>query len=197
MKSAFYVLFQMFLAAPCHEMAPHHRQLCAPHITASGNALQALVDPPNISNEDHDDGGDESMEGIYLNSIANAARASTLLLESAQHVSFYTETFKLLMKEFAECTKEHLQDVSGSVICTQQVIQAVSVQLVNTLSSVSRITNKTSTSTHDMLMRLLTMENMLNHLLQQSDVTKGINNNLLTVYHASHEENGQLRTEIH
>jgi hypothetical protein len=89
-------------------MAPRHRQLHTPCITASGNALQALVDPPNISNEDHDDGGDESVEGMYLNSIANMARASTLLLESTQHFSFYAETFKLLMKEFAEHTEEHL-----------------------------------------------------------------------------------------
>jgi hypothetical protein len=82
--------------------------------------LQALVDPPNISNEDYDNGGDESAEGMYLNSIANTAQAGTLPLESAQHFSFYVETFKLLMKEFTECAEEHLQDVSGSVICTQQ-----------------------------------------------------------------------------
>jgi hypothetical protein len=41
------------------------------------------------------------------------------------------------------------------------------------------------------------MENMLNQLLQQSDATKHINNDLLTTYHVSREENGQLRTEIH
>jgi hypothetical protein len=126
MKSEFYALFHAFLPAPRREMAPRHHQLRAPRVTASGNALQALVDPPNIRNEDHDDGGDESMEGTYLNSIANAARAGTLPLESAQHFSFYAETFKLLMKEFTERAEEHLQDVSSSAIRTQQAIQAVS-----------------------------------------------------------------------
>jgi hypothetical protein len=89
--------------------------------------LHALVDPPNISNKDHDNGGDESAEGTYLNSLANAARAGTLPLESAQHFSFYVATFKLLMNEFGERAEEHLQDISGSAIRTQQVIQAVSM----------------------------------------------------------------------
>jgi hypothetical protein len=124
--------------------------------------------------------------------VANTARASALPLELAQYFSFYMETFKLLMKEFAEHAKEHLQDVSGSAIHTQQAIQAVSAQLLNTLSSVSRITNKTSASSHDMSTCLLTMENMLNQLLQQSDTTKCINDDLLATYHASHKENGQL-----
>jgi hypothetical protein len=192
MKSDFYALFHAFLPARHREMAPCHRQLCAPCVTASENTLQALVDPPNISNEDHDDRGDESTEGTYLDSLANTAQASTLLPESVQYFLFYADTFKFFMKEFAQHTEEHLQDVSGSAIHTQQAIQVVSTQLVNTLSSVSRIANKTSTSTHDVSTCLLVMENMLNHLLQQLDVTKSVNDDLLTAYHASHEENGQL-----
>jgi hypothetical protein len=173
-------------------MAPHHCQLHTLHVTVLENALQALVDPPNISNEDHDDGGDEFIEGTYVYSLENQARASTLPLESAQHILFYVDTFKLFMKEFAEHANKHLQDVSSSAICTQQEIQAVSAQLVNTFSSISRIANKTSTSTHNVSMYLLVMENMLNHIIQESDVTKCINDDLLATYQALHEENVQL-----
>jgi hypothetical protein len=154
--------------------------------------FQALVGPPNVSNEDHDDGGDAFTEGIYGNCLANLAQASTRLLESAQHFSFYVDTVMFFMKEFAEYAEEHLQDVSGSAIRTQQAIQAVSMQLVNTLSSVSRIADETSSSTHDALTHLLTMENMLNHLIEQSDVTKRVNEDLLGAYHTSHEDNVQL-----
>jgi hypothetical protein len=173
-------------------MAPCHRQLHAPHVTASENVFPALVDPPNVSNEDHDDGGDEFTEGMYGNSLANLARAGTRPLESAQHFSFYADTFRFFMKEFTERTKEHLQDVSGSAICTQQVIQAVSAQLVNTLSSVSRIADKTSASTHNASTHLLARENMLNHLIHQSDVIKHVDEVLLAAYHTSDEENMQL-----
>jgi hypothetical protein len=137
--------------------------------------------------------------GLLLISVTYFLPASSFffLPESAQHFLFYADTFKFFMKEFTERAEEYLQDVSGSAIHTQQVIQAVSVQLVNTLSSVSRIADETSTLTYDALMRLLTMENMLNHLLQQSDAIKSVNDDLLAAYHASREENGQLRTEIH
>jgi hypothetical protein len=76
------------------------------------------VDPPNISNEDHDDRGDESMEGMYLDSLANVAQAGSLPPESAQHFLFYVDTFKFFMKEFSEHAEEHLHNVSSSAICT-------------------------------------------------------------------------------
>jgi hypothetical protein len=104
--SEFYAFLHAFLHTPSCEMAPRHRQLNAPCVTPSENTFQALVDPPNVSNEDHDDGGDEFAEGTYGNSLANVARAGTLLPESAQHFSFYADTFKFFMKEFTERTKE-------------------------------------------------------------------------------------------
>jgi hypothetical protein len=55
----------------------------------------------------------------------------------------------------------------------------VSVQLVNTLSSVSSIADKTSASTHNVSTSLLGIENVLNHLIQRSDATKRINHDLL------------------
>jgi hypothetical protein len=82
------------------------------------NIFQALVDPANVSNEDHDNGGDEFMEGTYGNCLINMARAGTLLLDTAQHFSFYADTFKFFMKEFTEHAEEYLQDISGSVMHT-------------------------------------------------------------------------------
>jgi hypothetical protein len=73
LKSECYTYFHVFLHAPPSEMAPYCRKLRAPRVTLGENMFQALVDPPNISNEDHDNEGDEFVQGTYGNSLTNVA----------------------------------------------------------------------------------------------------------------------------
>jgi hypothetical protein len=58
------------LNPPC-EILPNHCQLCAPCPKASGNAFQALVDPPHDGNNISLDGGDESTNGSDGNTVVN------------------------------------------------------------------------------------------------------------------------------
>jgi hypothetical protein len=53
-------------------MPPKHRQLRAPRPKASGNAFQALVDPPNDGNTLSVDGGDENADGSDDNTVVTA-----------------------------------------------------------------------------------------------------------------------------
>jgi hypothetical protein len=53
-------------------MPPKHRQLRAPHPKASGNAFQALVDPPNDGFHFSFDGGDERTDGSDDNAVVIA-----------------------------------------------------------------------------------------------------------------------------
>jgi hypothetical protein len=53
-------------------MPPKHRQLHAPHPKASGNAFQALVDPPNDGFQFSFDGGDEKTIGSDENTMVIA-----------------------------------------------------------------------------------------------------------------------------
>jgi hypothetical protein len=53
-------------------MPPKHHQLHAPRPKASGNAYQALVDPPHDGKSLSFDGGDESTNGYDNNTIVNA-----------------------------------------------------------------------------------------------------------------------------
>jgi sugar/nucleoside kinase (ribokinase family) len=109
---------------------------------------------------------------------------------------FYADTFRFFIKEFIEYAEKYLQDISSSVIHTQEAIQAVSIQLVNTLSSVSTIANKTSTMTHDTSTCLLMMESKLDDLLQGSDIIKCNTEELLDAYYAVCKQNTQLLTVI-
>jgi hypothetical protein len=94
------------------------------------------------------------------------------------------------------------------VTYTYQVLQSVTGQLAGTFSSISHITKSTwnivqdTSGLHDDWFQLLgdslsMIESMLNYLIQQLDATRHVNNNLLTTYHALHEEKAPLRTEIH
>jgi outer membrane protein TolC len=53
-------------------MLPKHRQLHAPSPKASGNAYQALVDPPHDGKSLSFDGGDERTDGYANNTVVNA-----------------------------------------------------------------------------------------------------------------------------
>jgi hypothetical protein len=57
---------------PPPEMPPKHRQLRAPCPKASGNAFQALVDPPNDGNNLSFDRGDENTDGSDDNTVVTA-----------------------------------------------------------------------------------------------------------------------------
>jgi hypothetical protein len=53
-------------------MLPKHRQLRAPRPKASGNAFQALLDPPNDGNNLSLDGGDDNTDGSDDNNVVTA-----------------------------------------------------------------------------------------------------------------------------
>jgi hypothetical protein len=53
-------------------MPPKHRQLHTPRPKASGNAYQALVDPPHDGKSLYLDGGDERTDGYDNNNVVNA-----------------------------------------------------------------------------------------------------------------------------
>jgi hypothetical protein len=60
------------MLTPPREMPPKHCQLCAPRPKASGNALQALVDPPNDGIHFSFDGGDDRTDGSDDNTVVIA-----------------------------------------------------------------------------------------------------------------------------
>jgi hypothetical protein len=62
----------MISPTPLHEMPPRHCQLHTPRPKASGNAYQALVDPPHDGKTLSSDGGDERTDGYDNNTIVNA-----------------------------------------------------------------------------------------------------------------------------
>jgi hypothetical protein len=70
-------------------MPPKHRQLHAPHPKASGNAFQALVDPPNDGNHFSFDGGDEQTDENDDNTIVIANLCESIEMQHKNEKRLY------------------------------------------------------------------------------------------------------------
>jgi hypothetical protein len=156
-------------------MPPKHRQLRAPYPKASGNAFQALVDPPTDGNHLPFDGGDGKTDGSDDNSVVNASQCVSA----------------------AAASPEQLLDDAAQLV---QIMNLYTTVAMTTRDYVQ----KTSDDMYDLLIemddhanaRLEPFYNMLEGALQQMDAVLTDNTVLRVAYDASRVETAVLKTAV-
>jgi hypothetical protein len=174
-------------------MAPHRCQLCAPCITALENAFQALVDPLSDGNNVSFHGGDD-YDDIHEVSIAASTHNNYIFTEhTLQSLIDHIDTREMADEQqwssLAENLTKLIRSLNDKEQSNGQFLNLVCIKLYAIMAS-------NTEAQHADQIYLLTMENMLNHLVQQLDAARCINDDLLTTYHAICDKNMKLRTEI-
>jgi hypothetical protein len=208
-KSEFLCVFHAFSPtlpfspAPPHEMAAHHSQQPAPHVIATNKANDALADlledeicfPSDachaIRSGTHKSGDVPVPALIPFGTSAptpfifgTTSPARDQHLETVLHqLMVYSFTF---MNGHIQGLAQQLQESAGS---DAQCRKTVCFNLDAIIAG-----NMDAQRAHEK--RLLAMESKLDDVLQQSDMTKRVNNELLEAYHTSREENTLLKAAI-
>jgi hypothetical protein len=175
-------------------MPPNHRQLRAPRPKASGNAFQALVDPPNDGNDLSFDGGDGKTDGsddngvVIANPRDSGPPASQQLqkdmenLEHLGHTATALEAFQTAILRLAE------NDDKDELYMCELNRKPVAISEGETNAY-----NDDRTHTDD---RFAAIESKMDILLQKMDATWTENTALRAAYHASREETVALKAAV-
>jgi hypothetical protein len=182
---SFYACLHTFLLAPPRKIAPRHYPLCTPHITQSENAFQALVDPPSHGNHLSFDGGDEQYDespelAVQQNLLGMMNVLSSIVKQFTTAKNNYEQFLWELNGKLVAITEGETMAYDDDRECLHMIACKLD----------SIITDQTETWHTDQTC-LLMIESKLDHLLQHLDMTKCINDDLLGVCHAVHEENAQ------
>jgi hypothetical protein len=178
---------------PC-EMPPKPRQLRAPRTKASGNAFQALVDPPNDGHTLSFHGGDGITDGSDDNTVVvvnpcDSGPPSPLQLqkdvETLEHLGCTAtalETFQTAILRLAETNDRH--DV---------YMHELNRKLVAISEGETHAYDDDTTRTDD---RFVAIESKMDILLQKMDATWTENTALSEAYRASREETVALKAAV-
>jgi DNA repair exonuclease SbcCD ATPase subunit len=162
-------------------------------VTPSENVYQALVDPPNDRTYIPDHGGDDFANARDIG-IVNSTRADLIFVEDELHA--LTEFIKEREQAQAEHRRMLYRDLSKFEHTVKDAEESHTQLLDQILAKLDGIITDWADTRRAEQTRLLAMESKLDNLLQQSETTKHIHDDLLEAHHALHEENAQLRTTI-
>jgi hypothetical protein len=175
-------------------MPPKHRQLCAPCPKASGNAFQALVDPPNDGIHLSFDGGDDRTDRSDDNTVVIAnprdsgPPASPQLqkdmetLEHPGHTATALEAFQTAILRLAE--NDDKQEL---------YMRELNRNLIAISKGETNAHNDDRMRTDD---RFAAIKSKMDILLQKMDPTWTKNTALREAYHASKEETVALKAAV-
>jgi hypothetical protein len=155
-------------------MPPKHRQLHAPCPKASGNAFQALVDPPHDGNDLSLDGGDENTHGSDNNTAVNAYPYVFGPPASPQYPQVLLPALKNIDQRLG-----HLLDISREV---GYVVDGMDKAL----------DNASDNNNH----RFEALNSKMDSLLQKMDAAWTENTALREAYRASREETALLKAAV-
>jgi hypothetical protein len=155
------------------KMPPKHRQPRAPRPKASGNAFQALVDPPNDGNNLSLDGGDKRTDGSDDNTvvIANPRDSGPPVSQRLTHTEWVEESIILLGKQI----NFFGNDAQDRHIAMDKRIVALKA---------------------DQLLHFDALNSKMDDLLQKMDATWTENTALREAYRASREETAALKAAV-
>jgi hypothetical protein len=155
------------------EMPPKHRQPRAPRPKASGNAFQALVDPPNDGNNLSLDGGDKRTDGSDDNTvvIANPRDSGPPVSQRLTHTEWVEESIILLGKQI----NFFGNDAQDRHIAMDKRIVALKA---------------------DQLLHFDALNSKMDGLLQKMVMTWTENTALREAYRASREETAALKAAV-
>jgi methyl-accepting chemotaxis protein len=175
-------------------MPPKHRQLRAPRPKASGNAFQALVDPPNDGTHFSFDGGDDRTDGSDDNTVVIAnprdsgPPASQQLqkdIETLEHLSgtaMALEAFQTAILGLAD--NDDKQELYMRELNRKLVV-------ISEGETNAHDDDRTRTDDH-----FATIEIKMDILLQKMDAAWTENIALREAYHASREETAALKAAV-
>jgi hypothetical protein len=149
-------------------MPPKHRQLHAPCPKASGNAYQALVDPPHDGNNPSFDRGDERTDGSDDNNVVNA-RPRDSEPTASQH--FHQVVLPALDLYMSELHRQLVAISDGETMAHDD----------------DRVRSDDC---------FAVLESKMDNLLQKMDVTWTENTALCEAYRASREETAMLKAAV-
>jgi hypothetical protein len=159
-------------------MPPKHRQLRTPRPKASGNAFQALVDPPHDGNDLSLDGGDERTKGSDDNTIVNARPRDSGPPASLPHPDGLLPAHANI-----EDRLEHLLDISMKIGYS---VRSNSDYIMEQLTTIDANNDD----------RFEALSNKMDSLLQKMDAAWTENTALREAYRASREETAALKAAV-
>jgi hypothetical protein len=190
-------------------MPPKHRQLRAPCPKASGNAFQALVDPPHDGNNLSFDGGDENTDGSDDNTIVTAPPR-----DSEPPASPNTPNKCIAIQQWLQAMQDGLMhscppDSLAEPGVPQLLHLSAATHLVlmairdgNTKAQCEdearliAIDDKVNVLKTDQHVHLKDLNSKMDSLLQKMDVAWMENTALREAYRASREETGALNAAV-
>jgi hypothetical protein len=115
-------------------MSPKHRQIRAPHPTASGNAFQAHLDPSHDAINRSLDGGDEKHDGSDGITDENADTCNSGPPEPQHHLQFYVSVYIKMLKELCDHAQETIENIWG-ILRDSQGYPEKQLHIVQTMAS--------------------------------------------------------------
>jgi hypothetical protein len=185
-------------------MPPKHRQIRAPRLRASGNAFQALVDPPHDGNNLSFDGGDERTDGSDDNTVVNARPRDSGPPASPQHYLVHQQTDSASVDDSAlalyEWAKASLEEMSTLFYKSQAYQFEALDRLFQTSATIEQNANRTEAAlqaaNENDDHRFTTLNNTMAVMLQKMDAAWTENTALREAYRASREETAALKAAV-
>jgi hypothetical protein len=173
-------------------MPPKHRQLRTPRPKASGNAFQALVDPPHDGNDLSLDGVDERTKGSDDNTIVNARPRDSGPPASLPHPDGLLPACANI-----EDRLEHLLDISMKIGYSIRANSDYITEQLGTIDdNIGTIDDNIGTIDANNDDRFEALSNKMDSLLQKMDAAWTENTALSEAYRASREETAALRAAV-
>jgi hypothetical protein len=171
-------------------MPPEHRQLRAPCPKASGNAFQALMDPPHDGNSLSFDGGDERTDGSNDNTVVMANPCNSELLASQQlpHIE-HLQTITNTVRDSTTILKQLVDSYDRNDLYMHQL----NWQLM-AISDGETMAYEDDRALSDDYFKVL--ESRMDSLLHKMDVTWTENTVLCEAYCTSREETAMLKAAV-
>jgi hypothetical protein len=173
-----------------YKMPPKHRQLRAPRPKASGNAFQALVDPPHNGNnlsfdggDEGTDGGDEGTDGSDDNTVVNTHPG-----DSGADLALIQRLYMALTGIITPITQ-----LAESYDRNDLYMRELNRRLVAISDGKTTAHDDDRVRSDD---RFAALESKMDNLLQKMDATWTENTALREAYRASREETAMLKAAV-